>query len=161
MHKRYHKRGRKRIGAGIKNVFEETDMQVQEAQRIPKKINPNRPTPTYYNKNGKVSLVLSWYRICLQCRKAQFDSWVGKICWRRDRLLTPVSLGLLCSLVGKESACNAGDLGWEDPLEKGKATHPLQYSRLENYMDCIVHGVAKSQIQLSNFHFPFPWWSAG
>ena len=28
---------------------------------------------------------------------------------------------------GKESACNAGDLGlipgWEDPLEKGKATH--------------------------------------
>ena len=30
---------------------------------------------------------------------------------------------------GKESACNAGDLdlipGWEDPLEKGKATHPV------------------------------------
>ena len=25
--------------------------------------------------------------------------------------------------VGKESICNAGDLGWEDPLEKGKATH--------------------------------------
>ena len=24
---------------------------------------------------------------------------------------------------GKESACNAGDLGWEDPLEKGMATH--------------------------------------
>ena len=24
---------------------------------------------------------------------------------------------------GKESACNAGDLDWEDPLEKGKATH--------------------------------------
>ena len=24
---------------------------------------------------------------------------------------------------GRESACNAGDLGWEDPLEKGKATH--------------------------------------
>jgi len=40
MHKRYHKRGRKRTGDGIKNVFEETDMQVQEAQRIPKKINP-------------------------------------------------------------------------------------------------------------------------
>ena len=25
---------------------------------------------------------------------------------------------------GKESACNVGDLGWEDPLEKGKATLP-------------------------------------
>ena len=24
---------------------------------------------------------------------------------------------------GKESACNVGDLGLEDPLEKGKATH--------------------------------------
>ena len=24
---------------------------------------------------------------------------------------------------GKESTCNAGDLGWEDPLEKGTATH--------------------------------------
>ena len=24
---------------------------------------------------------------------------------------------------GKESTCNVGDLGWEDPLEKGKATH--------------------------------------
>ena len=35
-------------------------------------------------------------------------------------------------------------LGWEDPLEKGKATQ-LQYSGLENSMDCIVHGVAKSR----------------
>ena len=34
-------------------------------------------------------------------------------------------------------------LGWEDCLEKRKAT-PLQCSRLENSMDCIVHGVAKS-----------------
>ena len=24
---------------------------------------------------------------------------------------------------GKESTCNVGDLGWEDPLEKGMATH--------------------------------------
>ena len=24
---------------------------------------------------------------------------------------------------GKESACNAWELGWEDPLEKGMATH--------------------------------------
>ena len=42
---------------------------------------------------------------------------------------------------------------WEDPLEKEMATHPLQYSGLENSMDCIVHGVAKSQTQLSIFHF--------
>ena len=35
-------------------------------------------------------------------------------------------------------------LGWEDPLE-GKG-YPLQYSGLENSMDCIVHGVTESQI---------------
>ena len=36
-------------------------------------------------------------------------------------------------------------LGWEDPLEKGKATHS-GYSGLENSMDCRVNGVAKSWI---------------
>ena len=40
-------------------------------------------------------------------------------------------------------------LGWEDPLEKGKATL-LQYSGLENSMDCIVNGVAKSRTRLSD-----------
>ena len=34
-------------------------------------------------------------------------------------------------------------LGWEDPLEKGKG-YTLQYSGLENSMDCIIHGVTKS-----------------
>ena len=34
---------------------------------------------------------------------------------------------------------------------KGKG-YPLQYSGLENSMDCIVHGVAKSWTQLSDFH---------
>ena len=44
-------------------------------------------------------------------------------------------------------------LGWEDPLEKGKATHSsILAPSLENSMDCIVHGVSESQIQLSNFH---------
>ena len=36
-------------------------------------------------------------------------------------------------------------LGWEDPLEKGKESYPLQYSGLENSMDRIIYGVAKSQ----------------
>ena len=40
----------------------------------------------------------------------------------------------------------------EDSLEKGK-DYPLQYSGLENSMNCIVHGVAKSQTRLSDFHF--------
>ena len=45
-------------------------------------------------------------------------------------------------------------LGWEDPLEKGKATQ-LQYSGLANSMDYIVHGVTKSRTRLSDFHFHF------
>ena len=56
-----------------------------------------------------------------------FDSWVGKICWRRDRLPTPVFLGFPGGSAGKESACNAGELGLIPGLGgspvKGKATH--------------------------------------
>ena len=33
---------------------------------------------------------LSWWRIHLQCRRPQFDSWVRKIHWRRDRLPYPL-----------------------------------------------------------------------
>ena len=35
----------------------------------------------------------------------------------------------------------------------GGKGYPLQYSGLENSMDCIVHGVTKSQTELSDFHF--------
>ena len=59
------------------------------------------------------------------------------------------------SSVGKESACNAGDPGLIPGLGRfpgeGKG-YPLQYSGLENSMDSIVHGVTKSQKQLSDFH---------
>ena len=81
-----------------------------------------------------------------------FDSWVGKIRWRRDRLPTPVFLGLLSSSV-KESACNVGDLGLISGLGRSPGegnSYPLQYSGLENSMDCIV---CKESNILSNFHF--------
>ena len=46
-------------------------------------------------------------------------------------------------------------LGWEDPLEKGKATHStIPAWRIPNSIHCIVHGIAKSQTWLSNFDFP-------
>ena len=58
----------------------------------------------------------------------------------------------------KESACNAGDLGLIPGLGRcpgeGKG-HPLQYSGLENSMDCVVHGVPRSGTRLSDFHFHF------
>ena len=40
-----------------------------------------------------------------------FNSWVRKIHWGRNRLPTPIFLGFPCSSAGKESTCNAGDLG--------------------------------------------------
>ena len=74
------------------------------------------------------------------CRRPQFDSWVGKIPWRRDKLPTPVCLGFPGGSAGKESACNVGDLGLIPGLGRspgeGKG-YPLQFSGLENSMDCI------------------------
>ena len=79
------------------------------------------------------------------------DSSVGKV-----RFLGPVFLGFPCGSAGKESACNVGDLGSIPGLGRspgeGKG-YLLQYSGLENSMDCIVHGVAKSWAQLCDFHF--------
>ena len=67
--------------------------------------------------------------------------------------------GFHCGSAGKESACKTGDLGSIPGLGRsageGKG-YPLQYSGLEKPMDCIVHGVAKSQTRLSDFPFHFP-----
>ena len=85
----------------------------------------------------------------LQCGKPGFDPWVGKISWRRERLSIPVfwpeefhglyspwshkesetteQLSLSESSTGKESICNAGDLGSIPVLGRspggGMATH--------------------------------------
>ena len=73
----------------------------------------------------------------------------------KDRLPTPVFLGFSGGSAGKEFTCNVGDLGVIPRLGRspgeGKA-YPLQYSGLENSMDCIVCGVTKSQTRLSDFH---------
>ena len=86
---------------------------------------------------------------CLQCRRPQFDYWVMKIHWRRDRLHTSVFLGFPCGSAGKEYACNASDLDSIPRLGRspgeGKG-YPLQYSGLENSMDCIAYGVAESNV---------------
>ena len=37
--------------------------------------------------------------------------------------------------------------------------YPLQYPGLEDSMDCIVHGVAKNQRRLSDFHFDIYKWN--
>ena len=77
---------------------------------------------------------------------------------RRDKKAFLSDLGFPCGSAGKESARNAGGLGLIPGLGRfsgGGNSYPLQYSGLENSMDCIVHGVTKSWTQLSDFHFHF------
>ena len=58
------------------------------------------------------------------------------------------SMAFSGGLAGKESTCNVRDLGLIPGLARfpGEGnSYPLQYCGLENSMDCIVHGVTKSQ----------------
>ena len=66
-----------------------------------------------------------------------------------------IRLASLITQLVKESACNAGDPG-SIPGSRSSAGEgngsPLQYSGLENSMDCVVYRVAESQTRLSDFH---------
>ena len=101
-------------------------------------------------------------------KSVQKQDKVGSISWTPAIFLSSFP----CDSVDKESACNAEDLGSIPGLGRspgeGKG-YPLQYSGLENSLDCIVHGVAKSQTQLSDFDslpffgalsFPCSIWSS-
>ena len=63
-------------------------------------------------------------------------------------------MGFIYGSAGKESACNAGDVGSVPGLGRSpgeEKRYPLQYSGLENSTDCMVPGVTESQTQLSYF----------
>ena len=65
--------------------------------------------------------------------------------------MVDINLGFPGGSAGKESTCNAGDLGSIPGLGRfpGEGNHyQLQYSGLENSMDCIVRGT-----RLRDFHF--------
>ena len=76
------------------------------------------------------------------------DSWVEKIRWSRDRLPTPGFLGFPCGSKNLPAMWET----WVGTIPREGNGYPLQYSHLENSMDCIVHGVAKSRTILSHFH---------
>ena len=69
----------------------------------------------------------------------------------------PITQDGICLQCGVESACNVGDLGLTPELGRSPGEgngHSLQYSHLENSMDCTVPGVTKSQTWLRLwFHF--------
>ena len=73
-------------------------------------------------------------------------SLIGDLQWQTTLTVTVVChQGSPGGSAGKESACNAEDLG------EGNG-YPLQYSGLKDSMDW-VHGITKSQTRLINFHF--------
>ena len=86
-----------------------------------------------------------------------FPKWRGRLPGSHSEIWGQFKkrMGFPCGSAGKESACNTIDLGSIPGLGgspgEGKR-YPLQYSGLENSMDCIVHGVTKSRTWLSNFH---------
>ena len=73
---------------------------------------------------------------------------------RSKRTLLNSYTGFPGGSAAKESTCNVGDLGSIPglgmSLGEGKG-YPLQYSGLENSMDCISDEVTESQTQLSDF----------
>ena len=90
----------------------------------------------------------SWISQLVKNPPVMLETPVQFLGWRRDRLSTPVFLGFPCGSGGKESVCNVGDLGLIPVLGRSpgdRKGYSLQYSGLENSMDCTVHGVAKSR----------------
>ena len=84
----------------------------------------------------------------LQCRRLWFDSWVGKILWRRDRLPIAVFLGYPWGLADRESTCNAGDLGLIHGLERSPGEEKDHSILAWRIPWTAVQGVAQS-----DFHF--------
>ena len=84
-----------------------------------------------------------------------FNSWVGKIYWRTDRLPTAVFSGFPHGSDSKESACNVGDLGsipgsGRSPGE-GNGWLPTPV-----FLPRELHGQRSlAGCSLSNFHFHF------
>ena len=103
-----------------------------------------------YSKSFQSEYQLTTVSVC---------KWTSKLCQRVQQSFEYLILSFWsfpCGLAVKTSACNAGELGSIPGLGRspgeGKG-NLLQYSGLENYMHWIVHGVTKSQTQLSDFHF--------
>ena len=72
-------------------------------------------------------------------------------------------MGFLGGSAGKEYAQNSRDLGLIPGLGRSPGEgnrYPLQYSGLENSMNCIVHGVIKGGTPLSDLHFTSSYYSS-
>ena len=74
---------------------------------------------------------------------------------KENKLIHCTHMGVPGGSAGKESTCNAVNLGLIPGLGRSPGegnSYPLKYSGLENSMDCIVLGVTKSQTRMGDFH---------
>ena len=104
---------------------------------------PCPPTVDILNPNLPASA-------CLSCTAGKFFTTAPP-----GTPITELSSHILSGSAGKESAYRWGRLDFIPGLGRSPGeghSYPLQYCGLENAMDCIIHGIAKSQTQLSNFH---------
>ena len=134
---------------------------------------------TYANKTCIIFWILPnmenfilefWFVFPILCKKFNlmlliFKSHVGMTSAScRDEMLSLSPFlnlynGFPCDSAGKESTCNVGDLGSIPGLGRSPGEVkgcPFQYSSLDNSMDSIAQGVAKSLTRLSDFLFHFP-----
>ena len=103
------------------------------------------------------------WKVKIMCRQffISFYKHLPPFTWERMGYPLQYSWASLVSSDGKELDYHEGDLGSIPGLGKSPGegnSYPIQYSCLENSMDrgawqATVHGVAKSQTQLRDFHF--------
>ena len=111
--------------------------------------------------------ILEWVAFPFSRGSFQPKDWTQVSCIAGrffSSLSTSISVDFPGSSEVKASAYNAGDLGLVPGSGRfpgeGKG-YPLQYSGLENSMDCIIHGVIKSWTWISDFHFhKYRWWKS-
>ena len=81
-------------------------------------------------------------RIHLQCRKPQFNSYVGKICRGREGIGSPLQYSWASPVAQQVKNLpvmwRPGFHPWVGKI-LWRREYPLQYSGLENFLDCIVH----------------------
>ena len=107
-----------------------------------------------FDASGQLNLYLLVLRVGLPpVRKLLGMGFHGSCIFRRLSL----RLGFPCGSEGRESACNAGELGSIPELVRSPGEgngYPLQYSCLENFMNrgawwSTFHGVTKNLTRLS------------
>ena len=131
------------------------------------------PHPSFLQTSGNQYLLCTFHDV-IQCESSVAGFFHSAACFQGISILWQGSarhsllklnnnpLGFPCAQLVKNSPAMqetwVPSLGWEDPLEKGKATHSSILAWRIPWTT--VHGVAKSQTRLSDFHFhTFTQWS--